>query len=107
RIRARSRLAESLLVIRDVAHAGRAIEHCGEHAVAHFREQRSDVQSPLDARLKSLQVLDRKSTRLNSSHGSISYAVLCLKKKKYTAPTPPPRAHAQPHRPERHPILPS
>src|SRR5438128_3371969 len=29
-----------------------------------------------------LQKLDRKSTRLNSSHGSISYAVFCLKKKK-------------------------
>src|SRR2546429_6743933 len=26
---------------------------------------------------------DRKSTRLNSSHGYISYAVFCLKKKKY------------------------
>src|SRR5437868_12858665 len=26
---------------------------------------------------------DRKSTRLNSSHVSISYAVFCLKKKKY------------------------
>src|SRR4030043_1279508 len=30
---------------------------------------------------KSLE-LDRKSTRLNSSHGYISYAVFCLKKKK-------------------------
>src|SRR2546422_1612164 len=29
-------------------------------------------------------VLDRKSTRLNSSHGYISYAVFCLKKKKTT-----------------------
>src|SRR5687768_18249700 len=29
--------------------------------------------------------LDRKSTRLNSSHGYISYAVFCLKKKKMTA----------------------
>src|SRR2546429_5737570 len=28
--------------------------------------------------------LDRKSTRLNSSHGYISYAVFCLKKKKIT-----------------------
>src|SRR5689334_23690462 len=28
------------------------------------------------------QVRDRKSTRLNSSHSSISYAVFCLKKKK-------------------------
>src|SRR3712207_9301239 len=26
---------------------------------------------------------DRKSTRLNSSHANISYAVFCLKKKKY------------------------
>src|SRR2546422_2098425 len=32
--------------------------------------------------------LDRKSTRLNSSHGYISYAVFCLKKKKHkTQPT--------------------
>src|SRR2546422_1280728 len=29
-----------------------------------------------------LSYLDRKSTRLNSSHGYISYAVFCLKKKK-------------------------
>src|SRR3712207_8088444 len=28
-------------------------------------------------------VLDRKSTRLNSSHANISYAVFCLKKKKF------------------------
>src|SRR5687768_18263891 len=30
---------------------------------------------------------DRKSTRLNSSHGYISYAVFCLKKKKKLSPT--------------------
>src|SRR2546430_16732126 len=29
---------------------------------------------------------DRKSTRLNSSHSQISYAVFCLKKKKSTGP---------------------
>src|SRR2546430_10135188 len=29
-----------------------------------------------------LQIVDRKSTRLNSSHSQISYAVFCLKKKK-------------------------
>src|SRR2546422_4895815 len=29
---------------------------------------------------------DRKSTRLNSSHGYISYAVFCLKKKKSSTP---------------------
>src|SRR5688572_32313351 len=32
--------------------------------------------------LASIQLLDRKSTRLNSSHSQISYAVFCLKKKK-------------------------
>src|SRR5690242_21332588 len=32
--------------------------------------------------LGSTQLIDRKSTRLNSSHMSISYAVFCLKKKK-------------------------
>src|SRR2546429_2611807 len=31
-----------------------------------------------------LDLEDRKSTRLNSSHGYISYAVFCLKKKKHT-----------------------
>src|SRR5688572_32536938 len=31
---------------------------------------------------RELHVLDRKSTRLNSSHSQISYAVFCLKKKK-------------------------
>src|SRR2546430_16045904 len=33
-----------------------------------------------------LPVLDRKSTRLNSSHSQISYAVFCLKKKKKSHP---------------------
>jgi len=33
---------------------------------------------------KLYQIFDRKSTRLNSSHGYISYAVFCLKKKKET-----------------------
>src|SRR3712207_7822824 len=41
---------------------------------------------------------DRKSTRLNSSHANISYAVFCLKKKKHTYSTsplrPPPTASA-------------
>src|SRR2546430_3680318 len=37
-----------------------------------------------------LREADRKSTRLNSSHSQISYAVFCLKKKKKTAETPHP-----------------
>src|SRR2546429_3872724 len=40
---------------------------------------------------------DRKSTRLNSSHGYISYAVFCLKKKKkdHSSSTPPNTVHVQ------------
>src|SRR3712207_7808437 len=34
---------------------------------------------------KDRDVLDRKSTRLNSSHANISYAVFCLKKKNHRA----------------------
>src|SRR5687768_17972501 len=37
---------------------------------------------PFRARLRAPTKEDRKSTRLNSSHGYISYAVFCLKKKK-------------------------
>src|SRR3712207_7122132 len=35
-----------------------------------------------DTSIRDLAPLDRKSTRLNSSHANISYAVFCLKKKK-------------------------
>src|SRR2546430_12480373 len=37
-----------------------------------------------DLELRTAQAADRKSTRLNSSHSQISYAVFCLKKKKNT-----------------------
>src|SRR2546429_5473240 len=39
---------------------------------------RIPVEGPINGKLAE----DRKSTRLNSSHGYISYAVFCLKKKK-------------------------
>src|SRR3989440_7068582 len=39
---------------------------------------------------------DRKSTRLNSSHDQISYAVFCLKKKTRPEHDPQPRADAEP-----------
>src|SRR5258705_5343416 len=41
-----------------------------------------------DVHLLVLAVGDRKSTRLNSSHLGISYAVFCLKKKKTTSTKP-------------------
>src|SRR5690242_21574201 len=45
----------------------------------HLRAAGPQEQSPLHAPTE-----DRKSTRLNSSHMSISYAVFCLKKKNIT-----------------------
>src|SRR5437762_5825822 len=42
--------------------------------------------------------IDRKSTRLNSSHRCISYAVFCLKKKKTQYKRPIPPSHAFAHR---------
>src|SRR5258707_9616270 len=68
-------------------------------AIARLHE--SGLAEPIKAHVKSgkpflgiclgLQLLftrsqDRKSTRLNSSHANISYAVFCLKKKKQTTP---------------------
>src|SRR5437867_5485535 len=41
--------------------------------------------------------IDRKSTRLNSSHRTISYAVFCLKKKSYLPPRSNNRAGARSH----------
>src|SRR2546429_3252747 len=38
--------------------------------------------NPFEIAPSGLTTVDRKSTRLNSSHGYISYAVFCLKKKK-------------------------
>src|SRR5205807_10325376 len=53
-------------------------------------EDRDDVLRVLDHHPQPLFLLperDRKSTRLNSSHLVISYAVFCLKKKKKTQNT--------------------
>src|SRR5207247_3971808 len=41
------------------------------------------LQTQIDARGNRTTFTDRKSTRLNSSHEWISYAVFCLKKKKH------------------------
>src|SRR5438128_6760178 len=49
-------------------------------------EPRGDVEVRPQERPRVHLVGDRKSTRLNSSHGSISYAVFCLKKKKHVQP---------------------
>src|SRR5438876_7869645 len=51
-----------------------------ERVVPDQRRRLLDVQQVVQ-RQEEGRVLDRKSTRLNSSHPSISYAVFCLKKK--------------------------
>src|SRR3712207_8470837 len=45
-------------------------------------ELEGETKSALGRIQNELFDLDRKSTRLNSSHANISYAVFCLKKKK-------------------------
>src|SRR5207245_11206244 len=49
--------------------------HCERWVLLKSRRVRVHLE------LRAQRDLDRKSTRLNSSHGSISYAVFCLKKK--------------------------
>src|ERR1041385_9388530 len=46
------------------------------------------AHASLMTRLSDRNMRDRKSTRLNSSHGYISYAVFCLKKTKNTISSP-------------------
>src|SRR3712207_7776970 len=48
-----------------------------------------DTAKPMPAAVAQAIIEDRKSTRLNSSHANISYAVFCLKKKKNQCDTPP------------------
>src|SRR3712207_8571914 len=41
-----------------------------------------EISNTAESKREHITDLDRKSTRLNSSHANISYAVFCLKKKK-------------------------
>src|SRR2546429_6955229 len=63
----------------------RLVEHGGRHAA----KERVELSDPTVLPSRVAKILprleprrDRKSTRLNSSHGYISYAVFCLQKKK-------------------------
>src|SRR5688572_31851523 len=60
------------------------VEHLpGGHGVAASHAGVRDLEDPgHEAGHLPCLLLDRKSTRLNSSHSQISYAVFCLKKKK-------------------------
>src|SRR3712207_9271432 len=62
-------------------HAPRARHPVGGRPSSGWRPQGLPPGRPL-GRLGAVLPRDRKSTRLNSSHANISYAVFCLKKKK-------------------------
>src|SRR3712207_8427937 len=67
-------LFRSVVVVDDRAlllHAGVQPRRLARHA--------AQVARKPDARLVAREAQDRKSTRLNSSHANISYAVFCLK----------------------------
>src|SRR5688572_31752150 len=65
----------------EVAEARRVVPRL-LHRPQHQRRDRPLLRGAAHAVDQLLEVLDRKSTRLNSSHSQISYAVFCLKKKK-------------------------
>src|SRR3712207_7306274 len=70
------------------AHAAAERAHAGLDLAHQLVRVRAPVDDPAPwcadrhAPLPKTVVPDRKSTRLNSSHANISYAVFCLKKKK-------------------------
>src|SRR3712207_8500619 len=67
--------------------AGEEVQHRNSRRVEGAviaRAVAAAAQVALDAHLIADLRQDRKSTRLNSSHANISYAVFCLKKKKKT-----------------------
>src|SRR5258707_8449860 len=68
----------------------------GGHRVS--ESDRRLLVCPCSLLLLDERIVDRKSTRLNSSHANISYAVFCLKKKKsfkraYPTTAKPPSVH--------------
>src|SRR2546422_7435525 len=73
-------LFRSAVLARECRHRDDLLEQPG---AARLVDQRQQVLLRRQVDLVQHQEnLDRKSTRLNSSHGYISYAVFCLKKKK-------------------------
>src|SRR2546430_3282173 len=70
-----------LLLVLDVLHLKEINDHFG------YSVGDDVLRTVADALIESSHLRrDRKSTRLNSSHSQISYAVFCLKKKKETTP---------------------
>src|SRR3989475_7689691 len=87
-------VAELVHAVGGIAVAAHLGDHGSEGQIRQFQEQGLDgleVRHPshspgterrISGIAQRLGMADRKSTRLNSSHSQISYAVFCLKKKK-------------------------
>src|SRR5689334_24531312 len=60
---------------------GQLVDHGVDEAVVEVVEAVGHRHDAGEHRRREARAADRKSTRLNSSHSSISYAVFCLKKK--------------------------
>src|SRR2546430_12552561 len=70
-----------------LTHAGEVLLEHADHVAWRLRLADTQITDLAEerrdqVRLGSFPTADRKSTRLNSSHSQISYAVFCLKKKK-------------------------
>src|SRR5207249_7381868 len=77
-----TRRSSDLIALPDHSHAAAGLYHGGHHRLGR-RRRVPQARTVVAAELQGTR-LDRKSTRLNSSHVSISYAVFCLKKKTLT-----------------------
>src|SRR5690242_21185089 len=74
-------VADERVILHVLAMFARGQQRLGEFVARDIGEHAHPALM-LDGRGPAPEDLDRKSTRLNSSHMSISYAVFCLKKKK-------------------------
>src|SRR3712207_8984796 len=70
-----------------VVAVAQVLNHPSEQGVEHADRARVGQLVGHAAQVTLELRVDRKSTRLNSSHANISYAVFCLKKKKNTSTT--------------------
>src|SRR5438309_9330203 len=66
----------------DIRFVERAIELAEDGAIVGLVAELHELDSVVRIEFMKFSDQDRKSTRLNSSHSSISYAVFCLKKRR-------------------------
>src|SRR5688572_32689833 len=75
--------ADTRATVRTASASASATSTCGTPScIAQRNASIAPARSPVTAFSATANPVDRKSTRLNSSHSQISYAVFCLKKKK-------------------------